>query len=684
MSTILLPQSYSYAGFIASFDSNGFANYYLAEKVYYSNKFVDMSPLYDSRGVSSVADNDGDYFGASYRTYYGTYTAGDETFPVYVTYSKKINVFVVSQSSTQAPYLFDFSQKTGLLKLEDYLASVNTEGTYEYLTEPSSPALAYGTTAFVEADANDGSITTTSTITLSDDTFTGADGDVISGNITGIPSGLTAVLTRTNATTATLSFTGKANAHAAADNVSNLTVTFKDADFANSNAADVTNATKTDLSIVFDDPAPTSAPAPTPAPASTPDPVPVPIEKTIDGVLLKETNNIVDGQNILETILLPINEIRVEDDTTVNTNHVDIPLGKIGNGSAVKLSIPVNIGFQANGIETTQSLESLTNNLITDIKTIFTTNQNHSLLGGNNFLSRFNEQSQSFYEQKIKLTSDNNQLGNEPIVIDGTQESNDPVTNAFVIDAKDLPAKSLLKLKQINFAAITGDVSIEAGDEENTLLIGETQTEQRVFGNGGDDLFYVDKGMHLLHGGSNIDLIQFEGNKSDYTIKQDFAKITITSITDSNDVVTLVNAEILQFADETVKIDYENNLELSAVAGTYLQVFGRQAHIGGVKYWAEKLTANELSLGKMALFFMTSDEQKQKIGFDITEVNAATQVQQFFKSFLGREPNPEGKAFWKQHLTDGNLSLEDLATEIVSSAEMQSHYAPALEWNFAI
>ena len=215
-------------------------------------------------------------------------------------------------------------------------------------------------------------------------------------------------------------------------------------------------------------------------------------------------------------------------------------------------------------------------------------------------------------------------------------------------------------------------------------MIGETQTEQRVFGNGGDGLFYVGKGAHLLHGGLNTDLIQFEGNKSDYTIKQDFAEITITSITDPNNVVTLVNAENLQFADETVKINYENNLELSAVAGTYLQVFGRQAHIDGEKYWTEKLTSNELSLGKMALFFMTSDEQKQKIGFDITTVNTATQIEQFFKSLLGRSSNPEGQDFWEKQLNNGNLTLEDLATEIVSSAEMKGYYAPASEWNFAI
>ncbi|MDQ7089942.1 MAG: DUF4214 domain-containing protein [Methylococcales bacterium] len=254
----------------------------------------------------------------------------------------------------------------------------------------------------------------------------------------------------------------------------------------------------------------------------------------------------------------------------------------------------------------------------------------------------------------------------------------------MVIDASTLPANSLLQLKQIDFAAITGEVSIEAGDEDNTLIIGETQTEQRVFGNGGDDLFYVGKGAHLLHGGLNTDLINFEGNKSDYTIKQDFAKITITSITDSNDVVTLVNAENLQFADEAIIINYEHSLEISAISGTYSQMFGRQADMNGEQYWADSIINKGLTLGGMALFFMNSEEQQQKIGFDITEADIPTQVEQFYKSFLGRPSNPVGKDFWVNHLENKTLTLEDLATQIISSPEMKSHYASTSEWDFAI
>src|SRR5690606_32421542 len=94
---------------------------------------------------------------------------------------------------------------------------------------------------------------TTSTITLTNDKFTGVNGDVL-GAVTNVPAGLTASLTRASDTTATLKFTGNATAHVT--DISNLTVTFADADFLGGNAPGVTGATKADLTINFDEPPP--------------------------------------------------------------------------------------------------------------------------------------------------------------------------------------------------------------------------------------------------------------------------------------------------------------------------------------------------------------------------------------------------------------------------------------------
>ena len=115
-------------------------------------------------------------------------------------------------------------------------------------------SVAYNLATFVEATANDGSITTVSTLTLTNDTYTGAVGAALTGGVvTNVPPGLTAVLIKTSATTATLSLTGNATAHANANDIASLTVRLGDATFTLGNAAGVTGAIKNDLVVDFID-----------------------------------------------------------------------------------------------------------------------------------------------------------------------------------------------------------------------------------------------------------------------------------------------------------------------------------------------------------------------------------------------------------------------------------------------
>jgi hypothetical protein len=330
---------------------------------------------------------------------------------------------------------------------------------------------------------------------------------------------------------------------------------------------------------------------------------------------------------------------------------------------------------------------ALKNNLIVDIQSTFKTNQVNAVIGGNNFIANFSG-NHSFFEQKIVLTTDNSNAPDKTIIIDGTHKakSNNPVTNAIVVDANALNLKTFLELKQISFAAITGDISITTDDLDNTLVIGDNQSQQHVSTQGGDDLVHISKGSQLqrLHGGLGTDAVQFEGNTSDYQIHQDFGRIILTSSAGASVIASLVGIETLKFANKTVTIDYDNKLAISGVTGTYLQMFGRQPHINGVKFWTDAIMNKGLAPGAMALEFMNSEEQLQKIGFDITKAEIGTQVEQFYLSFFHRTVDEAGKAFWVNHLTTGALTLEHLATEIILSPEMQGHYASAAEWDFFV
>ncbi len=122
-----------------------------------------------------------------------------------------------------------------------------------------SPVIAYDTTTFIETEPNDGAFTGRAIImTLYNDTFTGANGsNMITASkvtVTNVPAGLTAVVTKDSNTQATLTFTGNATNHAAANNIANLTITYADSAFSITPAAGVTGGTKNDLAISFLDP----------------------------------------------------------------------------------------------------------------------------------------------------------------------------------------------------------------------------------------------------------------------------------------------------------------------------------------------------------------------------------------------------------------------------------------------
>ena len=118
--------------------------------------------------------------------------------------------------------------------------------------------LAYSGSIFTESSALDGSIGTIVTVTLAGDDFTvpaGLMADATHYTITGIPAGLTAVVTGTSAKTATITLSGTASFHANANDVASgaIIFTFLDAAFNATPASSITNFSKSNFTIDFGD-----------------------------------------------------------------------------------------------------------------------------------------------------------------------------------------------------------------------------------------------------------------------------------------------------------------------------------------------------------------------------------------------------------------------------------------------
>lgn len=94
----------------------------------------------------------------------------------------------------------------------------------------------------VESAANDGSVPSISLALLENETFTGTSGSALPGvTFTGVPSGLTAEIIRNSDVSASISFSGEADSHAA-DTTEQVTISFSDASFSGGDASIVVGA----------------------------------------------------------------------------------------------------------------------------------------------------------------------------------------------------------------------------------------------------------------------------------------------------------------------------------------------------------------------------------------------------------------------------------------------------------
>lgn len=113
-----------------------------------------------------------------------------------------------------------------------------------------NPTLNVGTPTFTESDANDGTVSGTEVLTLANGTFAT---DLTKADVTvnNLPAGLSYDVSRTSDTQLTVSFSGKATAHAAADSVANAFITVAQAKVSGATA----NVSSNNFAINFKDPA---------------------------------------------------------------------------------------------------------------------------------------------------------------------------------------------------------------------------------------------------------------------------------------------------------------------------------------------------------------------------------------------------------------------------------------------
>ena len=93
------------------------------------------------------------------------------------------------------------------------------------------------------------------------------------------------------------------------------------------------------------------------------------------------------------------------------------------------------------------------------------------------------------------------------------------------------------------------------GRSYNSLAIDVDSVIENATGGSGDDTLVANSVANMLDGGEGVDTVMFDGNKADYAVEIDNNIVTVSSVSNSEDIDTVTNVELLKFTDQTVNLN---------------------------------------------------------------------------------------------------------------------------------
>lgn len=273
-------------------------------------------------------------------------------------------------------------------------------------------------------------------------------------------------------------------------------------------------------------------------------PVPVVTTTTIDGVSISLTSTTDAQGKTISLLSVPVvTSTRIEDANTPNGKLADIPLVADGQGQAqISVGLPVGVGLVSQSLD--GNAQTLHERLVSLASTLSGGADLSNIVsqGIDAFVGQTTDQQQVVVRQVSFLS--NGLAPGQALTVSGTtglgeSDASHPLRQeALVIDARSLPAGTVINLENVEFGVIVGAVRVEGGSGKN-FVVGDGQSQFILLGpeddvlrggggddtiasKGGNDQLYGDdgndrviggQGNDQLYGGSGNDLLQ--GGQSD-------------------------------------------------------------------------------------------------------------------------------------------------------------------------
>ncbi len=315
----------------------------------------------------------------------------------------------------------------------------------------------------------------------------------------------------------------------------------------------------------------------TPAPPSPPPPPSAPTT-VVDGALLTTTTGTDNtGRPTESVVIAPVTESRTDTDT--KTSSADVALAGTTANPVLEASMPTGVGLTSTGVISGLTLGDLADAFSNQLGTLGTEAPSSSTVP-NAGLTQLLPSTTTVTLRSVTPTVASGVAPTTPITITGSAPTGQ--ASAVLLDARQLPAGTVVNLQNVDYAVITGAVTVGGGAGSN-VAIGDSANQTIILGvdddtlrgGGGDDtigsregrdLLYGDAGNDFvfgglgydrlqggtgndtLHGDEGVDAVRIEANFADVGLARGaYGTLTMTSATLGVD--TLQGVELLRFDD---------------------------------------------------------------------------------------------------------------------------------------
>lgn len=405
------------------------------------------------------------------------------------------------------------------------------------------------------------------------------------------------------------------------------------------------------------------------APGAGPQPEPAePTPDLVDGVrvtTVRATDPLTGLVNKLVTVPV-VTGTRTDDPASPNDALADIPLTATRGAIASTLSVglPVGAGLQASSPATLLTGSQALLDLISRIgqKTGAGTDAREAMSGaGSAFIEALGQGALLHSATVTPVVASGTDVN--AIHITGTPGTGGAATG-IVIDAARLAAGSVVQLDHVDFAAVSGAITVGGGAGDN-IVVGDDASQNLLLGEG-DDVLLGGGGNDVLQGGRSA-VGQWE-----FTLANDGA----LGARHETAVVARGAWETLALGDlDRAQADLAF---LSAGSGTltetallYHAAFGRAADIGGLNYYL----SHDVGASTLARAFVASTE------WAASGMNALTDgafVQQLYRQVLDRDGEAAGLAYWNGQLAGGVTTRADVLLAFALGDEHRATHVDGL------